>query len=682
MDPPYSGFVLDPSKCRKLSINEKRELVHELSKWPETAPEKLQTWSRRDLLEILCAEMGKERKYTGVTKQKLIEHIFRVVADKKSGRLTEDIDPSQQPPPTNYQPPSKRQRKTDHPSRLPIETSVDDGAEAPRNVRYCENLVCKATLSAESAFCKRCTCGICYKYDENKDPSLWLECNSDYPYQGDSCGISYHIECVLKHERAGVVKSGKCTQLDGSYYCIHCQKVNDLLACWRKQLKYANDARRVDILCQRVSLSHRFLDGTEKYQNLHEIVDTARKKLESELGPLNNVSNMGRGIVNRLSVGAEVQRLCARAVELGDSMFLNGQLHQESHVVPSNFIRFEDKSATSVTLVVGLEDNIMLPEELLGYTLWHRKADTKDYPTEQTSTIYKPNRRFLVTNLSSGTIYIFRVIAFSNARELGKWEVRATTEASQGNLANSSASPKNNSSSVSNPSAEENESNNTLDNSSHEKPEREETPMNSEKEESPMNSGSGLDEDPNPTVHEVQKDFANTTEQNLDVPKSDNESNAPVVNETVLAALPVTPLRLEANKPNPSCNSLENGVGASKPEKEPGSSSKKRSSGGKVDKVCTKDGCLSMEGEYEYCVKVIRWLECEGHIETSFRVKFLTWFSLRASPQERRIVSVFVDTLIDDPGSLAGQLVDTFSEAVCSKRPPPVPTGFCMKLWH
>lgn len=227
------GFVLDPSKCCKLSMNEKRELVHELSKWPETAPEKLQTWSRRDLIEILCAEMGKERKYTGVTKQKLIEHLFKVVSDKKSGKLTEDIDPIPQLPPTNNQPPSKRQRKTDHPSRLPIDTSnnsVDNGGEASRNVRLCENLVCKATLSIDSPFCKRCACGICYKYDENKDPSLWLVCNSDYPYQGDSCGISYHIECVLNHDRAGVVKSGKCIQLDGSYYCVHCQKVNDLLA--------------------------------------------------------------------------------------------------------------------------------------------------------------------------------------------------------------------------------------------------------------------------------------------------------------------------------------------------------------------------------------------------------------------------------------------------------------------
>ncbi|RVW80664.1 VIN3-like protein 2 [Vitis vinifera] len=81
-------------------------------------------------------------------------------------------------------------------------------------------------------------------------------------------------------------------------------------------------------------------------------------------------------------------------------------------------------------------------------------------------------------------------------------------------------------------------------------------------------------------------------------------------------------------------------------------------------------------------VKVIRWLECEGHVEKNFRQKFLTWYSLRATPQEVRIVKVFVDTLIEDPASLAEQLIDTFSETISSKRSSVVPAGFCMKLWH
>jgi hypothetical protein len=56
--------VIEPAKCRLMSLDEKRELVRELSKRPETAPEKLQSWSRRDIVEILCADLGRERKYT------------------------------------------------------------------------------------------------------------------------------------------------------------------------------------------------------------------------------------------------------------------------------------------------------------------------------------------------------------------------------------------------------------------------------------------------------------------------------------------------------------------------------------------------------------------------------------------------------------------------------------------
>jgi hypothetical protein len=81
-------------------------------------------------------------------------------------------------------------------------------------------------------------------------------------------------------------------------------------------------------------------------------------------------------------------------------------------------------------------------------------------------------------------------------------------------------------------------------------------------------------------------------------------------------------------------------------------------------------------------VRVVRWLECEGYIESNFRVKFLTWYSLRATLHERKIVSVYVNALIEDPVSLSGQLSDTFSEAIFSKRPPSVPSGFCMDLWH
>ena len=87
----------------------------------------------------------------------------------------------------------------------------------------------------------------------------------------------------------------------------------------------------------------------------------------------------------------------------------------------------------------------------------------------------------------------------------------------------------------------------------------------------------------------------------------------------------------------------------------------------------------SLDENFESCVKIIRWLECEGHINQEFRLKLLTWFSLRSTEQERRVVNTFIQTLVDDPSSLAGQLVDSFSDIISSKRPR---NGFCSKLWH
>lgn len=91
-------------------------------------------------------------------------------------------------------------------------------------------------------------------------------------------------------------------------------------------------------------------------------------------------------------------------------------------------------------------------------------------------------------------------------------------------------------------------------------------------------------------------------------------------------------------------------------------------------RIC--DASRTLDVNFEYCVKVIRWLECEGHIKREFRLKLLTWFSLKSTEQERRVVNTFIETLNDDPSSLAGQLVDSFSDIVSNKRPR---NGFCSK---
>lgn len=89
----------------------------------------------------------------------------------------------------------------------------------------------------------------------------------------------------------------------------------------KKQLSIAKDARRVDALCYRIFLSFRLLDGTSRFRELHEIVRDAKAKLETEVGPGDGVSaKMARGIVSRLSVAAEVQRLCSLGLEKADEL--------------------------------------------------------------------------------------------------------------------------------------------------------------------------------------------------------------------------------------------------------------------------------------------------------------------------------------------------------------------------
>ena len=102
----------------------------------------------------------------------------------------------------------------------------------------------------------------------------------------------------------------------------------------------AKDTRRVDILCYRVSLGQKLLNGTEKYRKLSEIVDEAVKKLEAEVGPLTGVPvKMGRGIVNRLSSGPEVQKLCSSSVELLDKMLVDTiSNYSPNHSIPGNLL--------------------------------------------------------------------------------------------------------------------------------------------------------------------------------------------------------------------------------------------------------------------------------------------------------------------------------------------------------
>lgn len=96
----------------------------------------------------------------------------------------------------------------------------------------------------------------------------------------------------------------------------------------------ARETRRVDILGYRLSLCQKILAGTKLYQNLCKYVDEAVSKLEEDVGPLTGLPvKKARGIVNRLSSGLEIQRLCSSAIDSLDLM-----LSERASVTPPSML--------------------------------------------------------------------------------------------------------------------------------------------------------------------------------------------------------------------------------------------------------------------------------------------------------------------------------------------------------
>ncbi|GMH03951.1 hypothetical protein Nepgr_005790 [Nepenthes gracilis] len=568
MEGKYSGFVLNPSKCSQLTLVEKRELVREIAYCSEDAPQILSSFSRRELLEIICAEMGKERKYTGFTKGRMIERLLKLVSVNTKIDNTPHILGCS---PTKTQTGAKRQKNNEY--LVQLHTNLDhmnsmDMKDEQDKFLLCENLACKAILSPGYGFCKRCSCCICHRYDDNEDPSLWLTCNSDPPDKSSSCEISCHLKCALKHERAGIMKNGCYTKLDGRFRCVSCGKVNDLMSTWRKQLVVAKEARRVDMLCLRISLCYKILDGTEQYKNLHKHIDCAVKKLKRELGPLDLVcAKMGRGIVKRLVCGAEVQRLCASALETFDNFFNElGPYHADLKKLPTCKVHFEECLPTSVVIVLEYDDRLI--QGLLGCRIWHQNSSFRAYPEKPTCIILSPEKKFKITDLKPSTEYICKVSLFSCIADLGTFEAKWVTPSSQN-----------------------------------------------------QNRVSESDKD-----HPKDQKNIVIDQDHLKLRSLDDINSLPLSRPPLM---PATPSKVDHKQD------------LRRPE----------------------------ESEYEYCVRVIKCLEREQHLSIDFRVKFLTWFSLKARMQERRVVSAFVDAMIDDPSSLAEQLIDTFADEICAEKP-------------
>ncbi|KAL5699858.1 hypothetical protein ACHQM5_030697 [Ranunculus cassubicifolius] len=222
------------------NMDNKREFVYEISKCSD---QMLHSWTRHDLLQILYAQVGKHnnKRYNTLPKTKIITMLFSNMPNgpqpntqttskrrrsstpnnhttsKRQRKTDNHSQLGSEPPPPNTQTTSKRQRKCENPLRLPVENPI-----------HCPNVACRATLCKVGSFCKFCSCYICYNYDYNKDPSLWLFCSQEPSYQADSCGMSCHLECAIRHVQP-VPNDEPHAKLDVGYLCASCGKMNNLL---------------------------------------------------------------------------------------------------------------------------------------------------------------------------------------------------------------------------------------------------------------------------------------------------------------------------------------------------------------------------------------------------------------------------------------------------------------------
>ncbi|XP_058111499.1 VIN3-like protein 1 [Magnolia sinica] len=634
---------------------------------------------------------------------------------------------SSQSTPNSSQTPKKQQRKGDNPVRLPSSTELppDDGCPS---TWICKNSACRAVLSSDDTFCKRCSCCICHLFDDNKDPSLWLVCTSESA-ERDSCGLSCHIECALQRQKVGVADLGEFMQLDGSYCCASCGKVSGIIGCWRKQLVIAKEARRVDVLCYRISLSHRLLDGTSRFKELHDIIGDAKAKIETEVGPVNGVSaKMARGIVSRLSVAGDVQKLCSLAIEKADAWLSSSQAkptHREDSLPAACKFQFEDMTSSSLVIVLKETCSSSL-DNIEGYKLWYCKSLEEPHQKEPICVFPKDQRRILISNLQPCTEYTFRIISFTETGDFGHSEAKCFTKSVEiiHKNADSTMAADRKSENVGvegSSSGAKKEPKISASASSGFKVRdlgkilrlawaQEEGCFdgfcNADLEECCGGDGSmkpeTVDDDQPPVdLRELDLNVVSVPDLNAAATppfeSSRDEDIGCTSERAVEAEDDINSGGMEKNGRAKLHGSGDSETWAVRPIREvPAVESrtevcKKRSPTGNEEaydcdstlingsplRITGRSNCL--DGTYEYCVKIIRWLECGGHIERDFRMKFLTWFSLRSTEKERRVVNTFIQTLVDDPSSLAGQLVDSFLDIVSCKRPR---HGFCSKLWH
>ncbi|KAM0974654.1 hypothetical protein ACFX2C_017806 [Malus domestica] len=716
-------FVSKVSGVQSLSSSvqstpEKNGHSDDASQSPELLQEFLKSGPKKELLRT-CFE--KDKKNLNSSKNKMTEPL------KTTNKTSKKQDAKKASSSPNILP-KKQGRKGENPMRL--SPASDQSPEFGSSSSWiCKNSACRAVLSIDDAFCRRCSCCICHLFDDNKDPSLWLVCTSESG-GGDSCGLSCHIECALQRAKVGVVDLGQLMQLDGSYCCASCGKVSGILGNWKKQLIVAKDARRVDVLCYRIYLSYRLLHGTSKFNELHEIVKEAKSKLETEVGPVNGVSaKMARGIVSRLSIAGDVLKLCSLAIQKADEWLAsvsNADPNSREGSLPAacKFI-FQEVASSSVVIIL-IELSNASSDDIKGYKLWYYKSREESHTKEPSCIFPRSQRRILISNLQPCTEYTFRIISYTEAGDLGHSEAKCFTKSVE-IIHRSSISPVSRNHTKENPiieadsSAKRESETTTAVGPSSEFKVRDlgkvlrlawaQEQGNSEgfcsadketwcgvsstiKTETPQ--------EPLPSVsHRLDLNVASMPDLNEELTppfeSSRDEDNGYTLQHAVeadddAASHDLVKNGLARSHGSGDSQTWTHGPNGDVPAVDSRAEVGRKRAANTNEEIYDCDstlingppahisnGSYCLDENFEYCVKIIRWLECEGHITQEFRLKLLTWFSLRSTEQERRVVNTFIHTMIEDPSSLAGQLVDSFSDIVSNKRPR---NGFCSKLWH
>ncbi|KAG8084399.1 hypothetical protein GUJ93_ZPchr0010g9115 [Zizania palustris] len=561
----------------------------------------------------------------------------------------------------------------------------------------CKNLACKAVVTSEDSFCKRCSCCICHQFDDNKDPSLWLVCTSENDGK-NCCGSSCHVECALQHKKVGCFDLGKIIHLDGSYSCASCGKVSGILGYLKRQLVIAKDARRADMLCHRIYLSYRLLERTSHLKELYDIIEDAKSNLENEVGPLDGMSaKMARGIVSRLSAGSNLQKLCSLAIQKADELLSSPDLHLQDSLPAACRFKFAD--ITSSSIVIFLKKTLSASSDIIrGYKLWYWKS--REQPSmEEPVVLSKDQGKVLVFDLDPCTEYSFRIISFTDDGILGHSESKCYTGSNEmsfkrtmqnvgGKSGNSQAHRRERTQAFKSTGfkirdvgkmlrqawAEEGHFQGFCDDMHEGSCDRSVTDV-----EQPENSEQG----------QLLSGACRKLQFKFSVPDLNVEASIP---------MDFSPEKCYNSKNGPvrsndsgGSETCAVGQSAEPPAVESRPEGKVKELHGVCIESCEQDVASAvcqekqlvrpreLDEDFEYCVKMIRLLECKGHIENDFRMKFLTWFSLRSTENDRRVITTFIKTLVNEPSGLAEQLIDSFGETINCKRQR---NGFCNELWH